>query len=196
MSTLSRAAASLATTAVVLALAPGAVADDVYHSEHMPLTPVGTAPLRTGFVENIHADGPRVYAQEVYVLNGALPDADFEVHLLAYPFDPACAGTAVGFRFTTLTTNGAATDEPSGSSGRPTSPLRSAAQHMGSAGRSVPAASRCTRRLALPSRSTEQDRRDRRRVQRRGAEPATASGTADALQTTRRSTSRAADTPR
>jgi hypothetical protein len=105
--TLSRAAASLATTAVVLALAPAAVADDVYHSEHMPLTPVGTAPLRTGFVENIHADGPMVYAQEVYVLNGALPDADFEVHLLAYPFDPACAGTAVGFGFTTLTTNGA-----------------------------------------------------------------------------------------
>jgi len=103
--TLERAAVSLATTAVVLALVSAAVADDVYHSEHMPLTPVGPAPLRTGFVENIHADGPRVYAQEVYVLNGALPDADFDVHLLAYPFDPACAGAAADFGFTTLTTN-------------------------------------------------------------------------------------------
>src|SRR5919108_904215 len=68
---------------------------------------------------------------------------------------------------------------PNESSGRPTSPLSSAAQHMGSAGRSVPAASRCTRRLALPSRSTEQDGRAARRVRRPGAEPATASGTAD-----------------
>ena len=101
-----RAAVGLVTTAVVLALPPGAVADDVYHSEHMLLEPVDSAPLRTGFVENTHADGPRVYAQEVYVLNHALPDADFEVHLIAYPFDPACVGTAVGFGFTTLTTNG------------------------------------------------------------------------------------------
>ena len=63
--------------------------------------------LGKGFVENIHADGPQVYAHEVYVLNHALPNTAYEVHLLAYPFDPACEGTAAGFGFTTLTTNGA-----------------------------------------------------------------------------------------
>jgi hypothetical protein len=107
VSTLSRATTGLVTTAVVLGLAAGAAADDVYHSEHMALEPTGSAPLRTGFVENIHADGPKVYAQEVYVLNHASPDTDYEVHLLAYPFDPACAGAAVSFGFTTLATNGA-----------------------------------------------------------------------------------------
>jgi hypothetical protein len=107
MSNLLRATIGLVSTAVVLALAPGAVADEVYHSEHMRLEPVGVAPLGKGFVENIHADGPKVYAQEVYVLSHAVPNTAYEVHLLAYPFDPACGGTPVAFGFTTLTTNGA-----------------------------------------------------------------------------------------
>jgi len=107
MSNLVRAVAGLVTTAVVLALAPGAVADKVYHSEHMRLEPVGSAPLAKGFVENIHADGPSVYAHEIYVLNHASPDTSYEVHLLAYPFDPACEGAPADFGFTTLTTNGA-----------------------------------------------------------------------------------------
>jgi len=107
MSNLVRAAVGLVTTTIVLVLAPGALADDVYHSEHMRLEPVGSAPLKNGFVENIHADGPKVYAHEVYVLNRALPNTAYEVHLLAYPFDPECEGTPAGFGFTTLTTNGA-----------------------------------------------------------------------------------------
>jgi len=106
MSNLLRAAVGLVATVVVLALAPGAVADEVYHSEHMRLEPVGGVPLGKGFVENIHADGPQVYAHEVYVLNHALPNTVYEVHLLAYPFDPACEGTPAGFGFTTLITNG------------------------------------------------------------------------------------------
>jgi hypothetical protein len=57
-----------------LALAPAAGADRVYHSEHMTLTPVDTAPLRSGFVQNVHANGPNVYAHEIYVLSGALPN--------------------------------------------------------------------------------------------------------------------------
>ena len=48
-------------------------ADAVYPSQHIPLHPVGTAPLTTGFVENIHANGPNVYAHEVYVVAGAVP---------------------------------------------------------------------------------------------------------------------------
>ncbi len=59
----------------VAALAPLAAADAVYHSEHLDLAPVGSAPLRSGFVQNIKAEGPNVYAHEVFVLNGAVPNA-------------------------------------------------------------------------------------------------------------------------
>jgi len=58
-----------------------ASADGVYHSEHIALTPVGTQPLRTGFVENIHANGPVVFAMERYVLNGASPETNYQVAL-------------------------------------------------------------------------------------------------------------------
>jgi hypothetical protein len=63
--------------------------------------------LRSGFVENIHTNGPQIYAQERYVLNHALPSTTFEVHLVAYPFDPSCTSAPVDFGFVTLTTNGA-----------------------------------------------------------------------------------------
>ena len=100
-----RAATALVMTAAALTLIPGAAADDVYHSEHMPLEPVGGAPLRTGFVENTHANGPAIYAQEIYVLNGAAPNTAYEVHLVAYAFDPGCEGTPTDFGFAPLTTN-------------------------------------------------------------------------------------------
>jgi hypothetical protein len=82
-------AAALAVTAVA-AGAPLAAADAVYHSQHIALNPIGSASLRSGFVENIHADGPQVYAHELYVLNGAEPDTTYRVMLLLYPFDPSC----------------------------------------------------------------------------------------------------------
>jgi hypothetical protein len=71
--------------------APLAAADAVYHSQHIELAPVGASPLRSGFVENIHPDGPQVYAHELYALNGAQPSATYHVTLLLYPFDPSCA---------------------------------------------------------------------------------------------------------
>ena len=61
----------LAVAAVGLVSAHVASADAVYHSEHMELKPVAGAPLRSGFVQNIHANGPKVYARERYVLNGS-----------------------------------------------------------------------------------------------------------------------------
>ena len=61
------------------ARAPFAAADRVYHSEHLRFEPVGGAPLRSGFVENIKAKGPRVYAHEIFVLNGARPLATYTV---------------------------------------------------------------------------------------------------------------------
>jgi len=97
----------LAVAATALVSAQLASADAVYHSEHMELTPVAGAPLRSGFVENIHANGPKVYARERYVLNGASPNAEYEVRLLVHLFDDTCSNVPVLFAATPLETNGA-----------------------------------------------------------------------------------------
>jgi hypothetical protein len=68
-----------------------AAADGVYHSEHIALASVGGAPLQNGFVENIHVNGPQVYAMEQYVLNGAIPDTDYQVSIQIYYQDPSCS---------------------------------------------------------------------------------------------------------
>ena len=89
------------------ALVPVAWADRVYHSEHLDLTPVSGPPLRSGFVENVHPNGPNVFAHEIYVLNGAAPDTRYQVVLLVYPFAPDCSGTPVEVPTAVLSTNGA-----------------------------------------------------------------------------------------
>jgi hypothetical protein len=99
-------AAALAVTAVAVAV-PLAAADAVYHSQHIALNPIGSASLRSGFVENIHADGPQVYAHELYVLNGAEPDTTYQVTLLLYPFDPSCLSSATPIPTATFQTNSA-----------------------------------------------------------------------------------------
>jgi hypothetical protein len=97
-------AASLA--AIGLATTP-AQADRVYHSEHLDLAPVSGAPLRSGFVQNIKAEGPVVYAHEIFVLNGAGPRATYTVTRNFFPFDSDCSGDNGVFAsdVTTLTTN-------------------------------------------------------------------------------------------
>ncbi len=55
----------------MLVVALPASADAVYHSQHIPL--VSATGATVGFVENIHANGPTIYAQERYVLIGAVP---------------------------------------------------------------------------------------------------------------------------
>jgi hypothetical protein len=91
-----------------LLLPATAAADRVYHSEHLPLVAVGGAPLHSGFVENIHPNGPRVYAHEIYSLQGALPKTTYQVFLLVHLYDPGCdALTATDFGSTELTTNAA-----------------------------------------------------------------------------------------
>ena len=67
-------------------------ADQVHHSQHIALTPIGGAPLRTGFVENTHANGPTIYAHEVYVLNGATPNTTYHVALNGYLSSATCSG--------------------------------------------------------------------------------------------------------
>jgi hypothetical protein len=97
--------ALLCLIAILLAL-PARIAggDQVYPSQHIPLHPVGTAPLRTGFVENIHANGPNVYAHEVYVVVGASP-MTYDVTIAVYVQDPACSTTPLQIVTATLTTN-------------------------------------------------------------------------------------------
>jgi hypothetical protein len=84
---LATAAASIAALAALPAMAAG---DAVYHTQHMALEPVGDAPLRSGFVQNIKANGPTIYAHEVYVLNGAAPRASYTVTNNFHFEDPTC----------------------------------------------------------------------------------------------------------
>jgi len=91
-----------------LVLAPVGSADRVYHSEHLDLIAVGGAPLKGGFVQNIHPNGPQVYAHEIYSLKGAALDTNYLVFLLVHLGDQDCDGsTAANFGSTELTTNGA-----------------------------------------------------------------------------------------
>src|SRR3954449_9357356 len=91
---------------VVAVLASPAAADRVYHSEHLGLAPVGGAPLRSGFVENTKAQGPQIYAHEIFVLNGAVPNRAYTVTRDLFAFDPTCAGDLVFHsQVATLTTN-------------------------------------------------------------------------------------------
>ena len=71
-----------------------ASADAVYHTERVELEPVGGATLRSGSVVNIHANGPELYAKEVYQLNGAAANTSYQVVLLAYVGNPTCSGEA------------------------------------------------------------------------------------------------------
>jgi hypothetical protein len=83
-------------------------ADRVYHSEHLELAPVGDASLKSGFVQNIKAEGPVVYAHEIFALNGAGPKATYTVTRNFFPFDPDCGGDNGVFAsdVARLTTNG------------------------------------------------------------------------------------------
>ena len=87
------ATAALVTVLALLGMAVAAHADGVYHSAHIALAPVGSAPLRSGFVENTHANGPNNYAHELYVLNGAEPDVSYDVSLWIWITNQTCSGS-------------------------------------------------------------------------------------------------------
>ena len=76
--------AVLLVAAALLVLVPAAAADQSYHSDHVAVWPVASAPLLSGFVENIHADGPNVYAIEIYQLNGASANTTYYVSTNIY----------------------------------------------------------------------------------------------------------------
>jgi len=89
------AVAAVSAAIVFAALAPLAAADAVYHTEHLDLAPVGGAPLRSGFVQNIKANGPEIYAHELFVLNGAAPNATYTVTRHFFFRAPECDGDLV-----------------------------------------------------------------------------------------------------
>lgn len=67
-----------------LATAAPAFADSVYPSQHIPLAAAEGAPLAKGFVENIHTNGPQIFALERYVLVGAAPSTEYQVAIQIY----------------------------------------------------------------------------------------------------------------
>jgi hypothetical protein len=91
--------------AVVLALGlvGSAAADSAYHTERLALRGVGGAP-GGGMVVNVHANGPNVYAHEIYTLSHAVPGT-YQVVLNIYPGSLDCSGTPTTLPTAEITTN-------------------------------------------------------------------------------------------
>jgi len=94
--------AAVAVLTILVGASP-ASADQLYHSGHIAFAAMGGAPLRSGFVENIHPNGPNVFAHEQYVVNGAEPNTTYQVWLTVY--DPTCSASLFAMQTATITTN-------------------------------------------------------------------------------------------
>jgi hypothetical protein len=92
-------------------VASTAAADQFFHTTHAALTPIGGAPLQSGFVNDIHTQGPTITAQERYVLNGAMPNTTYSVALHISFADPTCTVTNFVYPTTTFTTNASGNGE-------------------------------------------------------------------------------------
>lgn len=92
---------ALVTGAVATTVVPAASvsADAAYHTEHAPLRAIGDEPLKSGFVNNIHAQGPTVYAMEYYQLVQARPNATYMAVIYLHPGDPTCTVPAIDLGF-------------------------------------------------------------------------------------------------
>jgi hypothetical protein len=84
-------AAATTTALVATGLATSVNADGVYKTEHIDLLALGDNPLRSGSVTNIHANGPIVYANEQYHLNGAEANTTYGVFLEVWVGDDSCS---------------------------------------------------------------------------------------------------------
>lgn len=103
--------------ALVLVMLPlvasTAAADQYFHTTHAALTPIGGAPLQSGFVNDVHANGPEISAQERYVLVGAMPDTTYSVALHISVGDPTCTVVSRVRQTSSFTTNGTGNGEGS-----------------------------------------------------------------------------------
>ena len=94
----------VAVTLGAAALAGAAAADAVYHTERLELA--GLAGARGGgMVMNVHANGPHVYAHEIYTLRDAVPGT-YQVNLNVFPTSLDCTGPVLAIPTATLDTNG------------------------------------------------------------------------------------------
>jgi hypothetical protein len=93
---------------VGLVAAASAGADASYHTGHIALSPIGGAPLKSGFVQNIHANGPNVYAHELYQVTGAGANTSYQVKLTLWTANTACSGaSSLQLSTAVVTTNNA-----------------------------------------------------------------------------------------
>jgi hypothetical protein len=88
---------------VATAFAGTAGADSVYHTDQLVLHGVAGAP-GGGSVVNVHANGPEVFAHEIYTLRDAVPGT-YEVSLNLFATSLDCTGAVASFPTATLTTN-------------------------------------------------------------------------------------------
>jgi hypothetical protein len=95
----------VASTAVVMAVATSALADRTFHTLHAQLSPVSDEPLQSGWVNDIHANGPIIGAHEEYHVNGASPNTTYQVVIQFYPGVTGCPGGAVALPTASFTTN-------------------------------------------------------------------------------------------
>src|SRR5215208_6890323 len=87
---------------LVLAFNGTAAADSVYHTERLALSGVSGAP-GGGMVVNGHANGPNVYAHEIYTLRHAVPGT-YQVALNIYATSLSCGGTPIEIETAQLST--------------------------------------------------------------------------------------------
>lgn len=99
--------ASMLAALILVMMISVASADGVYHSEHAAYHPVGDQPLQSGFVENIHPNGPQMYAIERHVLNGASPNTEYYMRPLIYLDNANCSTGLIPFPVeNSIVTNG------------------------------------------------------------------------------------------
>ena len=103
--------AALAAAAFATA-ASTAAADRYFHTAHLDLTPVGGAPLKSGFVNDVHTSGSQIAALERYQLNGAAPNNTYSVLLNVFFADSTCTTVPdLPIQSVTFTTNASGNGE-------------------------------------------------------------------------------------
>jgi hypothetical protein len=91
--------------ALVLALNGTANADSAYHTERLMLSGLAGA-QGGGMVVNAHANGPNVYAHEIYTLRQVVPGT-YQVVLNIYATSRDCGGAPIELETAQISTNAA-----------------------------------------------------------------------------------------
>jgi hypothetical protein len=92
-----------AASVLVLTFNGTAAADSAYHTERLALSGLSGAP-GGGMVVNAHANGPNVYAHEIYTLRHAVPGT-YQVVLNIFATSLSCDGTPIEIETAEISTN-------------------------------------------------------------------------------------------